>query len=81
MTGRRTSAMLRIGLVSVGLAATAMTGAQAADARQTCRDITDSYGTHTGSLCQTNGSVSIAANPGTTAPPAGRIPWEIVDGN
>jgi hypothetical protein len=39
--------------------------------RETCRTIGNA------TTCQTNGSVSIAATPGTKAPPANRpqIPW------
>jgi hypothetical protein len=54
-----------------GLAATAVAAAPAAAARPTCQDA----GVKT--VCQTNGSVSIKARPGTTAPPANQpvFPW------
>ena len=53
------------------LAATAVAAAPAAQARPTCQDA----GVKT--ICQTNGSVSIKARPGTTAPPANIpvFPW------
>lgn len=70
-----TNNMTRTALLTVGLTVAAMLAAPAADARPTCRDA------GTATICQTNGSVSIAATPGTTAPPATRpqIPWWILD--
>lgn len=66
MTVRRTSA-----LVVAGLAVAAVVAAPAAQARPTCQQ------TDFKSICQTNGSVSIKARPGTVAPPANMpmIPW------
>ena len=70
MTGRRKAAML-----TAGVTLAAMISAPAADARQTCRD------TGNATVCQTNGSVSIVATPGTTAPPANQpsLPWYMWD--
>lgn len=55
------------------LALTVVAGvsAPAASARPTCQD------TNTKTICQTNGSVSIKARPGTLAPPANQpaFPW------
>ncbi|MFM8597407.1 MAG: hypothetical protein ACKOB8_00075 [Mycobacterium sp.] len=58
-------------LLVAGLLAAAVAVAPAADARPTCQ----SAGVKT--ICQTNGSVSIKARPGTTAPPANLpvFPW------
>jgi len=61
-------------LLMAGLAAVAVVAvvtAPAADARPFC----DEAGGTT--ICQTNGSTSIKATPGTVSPPAGRygIPW------
>lgn len=55
----------------VGLAAVAGIWAPVANARPTCQD------TATKTICQTNGSTSIKARPGTVAPPANQpvIPW------
>jgi hypothetical protein len=54
-----------------GLAVAAGVAAPAAVARPTCQN------TDFKSICQTNGSVSIKARPGTVAPPANipHIPW------
>lgn len=66
MTDRGKSALL-----VAGLAVAAFVAAPAADARPTCQD------TNTKTICQTNGSVSIKARPGTLAPPGNQIaiPW------
>ncbi len=54
-----------------GLAVVAGVSAPSAGARPTCQQ------TDFKSICQTNGSVSIKARPGTTAPPANQpvFPW------
>ena len=54
-----------------GLVVAAGFSAPVAGARPTCQD------TATKTICQTNGSVSIKARPGTTAPPANLpvFPW------
>ena len=59
------------GLLVVGFAVAAVAVAPPADARPTCQ----TAGVKT--VCQTNGSVSIKARPGTTAPPANLpvFPW------
>lgn len=66
MTVRRKSA-----LVMAGVLAVTVMEAPVADARPTCQS------THTMSICETNGSVSIKARPGTVAPPGNMpfIPW------
>ena len=66
MTGRAKAAVL-----IAGLAVFAGVSAPAASARPTCQQ------TDFKSICQTNGSVSIKARPGTTAPPANQpvFPW------
>ena len=66
MTVRRMSA-----LVVAGLAVAAVVSVPAAQARPTCQQ------TDFKSICQTNGSVSIKARPGTVAPPANQpvFPW------
>lgn len=58
-------------LLIAGLAVAAFVAAPVAQARPTCQDA----GVKT--ICQTNGSVSIKARPGTTAPPANQpvFPW------
>jgi len=58
-------------LVLAGVAVAAVIAAPAAQARPTCQQ------TDFKSICQTNGSVSIKARPGTTAPPANIpvFPW------
>ena len=58
-------------LVLAGVAVAAVVAAPAANARPTCQQ------TDFKSICQTNGSVSIKARPGTTAPPANIpvFPW------
>lgn len=58
-------------LVVAGLMVAAALAAPAADARPTCQS--SDFQT----VCQTNGSVSIKARPGTVAPPANQphIPW------
>jgi hypothetical protein len=66
MTDRRTLALL-----SAGLTVATILWSPAAAARQTCQD----GGTST--ICQTNGSVSIAATPGTKTPPANRPQYGI----
>jgi hypothetical protein len=66
MTGRRKAALLM-----VGLAVAAGISTPVANARPTCQS------TDTKTICQTNGSVSIKARPGTVAPPANQpmLPW------
>lgn len=66
MTDRRKSALL-----IASLAVAAVITAPAANARPSCHEA----GVKT--ICQTNGSVSIKARPGTTAPPANQpvFPW------
>ncbi|MCB1263157.1 MAG: hypothetical protein KDB56_00890 [Mycobacterium sp.] len=67
MTGRSKAATALV----AGLAVVAGVSAPSAAARPTCQD------TATKTICQTNGSVSIKARPGTTAPPANLpvFPW------
>jgi hypothetical protein len=66
MTGRG-----KFAVVLVGLAAASVISAPMASARPTCQD------TATKTICTTNGSTSIKARPGTTAPPANQpvFPW------
>ena len=66
----RTKLATRASLMT-GIAVAALVVAPAANARPTCQD------TATTTVCQTNGSVSIKARPGTTAPPANLpvFPW------
>lgn len=66
MTVRDTSALLM-----AGVTVAALISAPVADARPTCQS-TDFM-----TVCQTNGSVSIKARPGTVAPPANmpHVPW------
>ena len=66
MTGPAKAAVL-----VAGLAVVAGLSAPVAVARPTCQD------TATKTICQTNGSVSIKARPGTVAPPANLpvFPW------
>lgn len=66
MTERGKSALLIAGLMVSGFVA-----APTANARPTCQD------TNTKTICQTSGSVSIKARPGTLAPPGNQIgiPW------
>ena len=54
-------------LLMAGVMAVTLIDAPVADARPTCQS------THTKSICQTNGSTSIKARPGTVAPP-GNMP-------
>ncbi|HQE13885.1 MAG TPA: hypothetical protein PLD01_02260 [Mycobacterium sp.] len=58
-------------LLMAGVGVIAVVSAPAAQARPTCQQ------TDFKSICQTNGSVSIKARPGTVAPPANQpmIPW------
>lgn len=58
-------------LVLAGLTVAAGVAAPSAVARPTCQS------TDFKSICQTNGSVSIKARPGTVAPPGNmpHIPW------
>lgn len=58
-------------LLMAGVGVVAVMAAPAAQARPTCQQ------TDFKSICQTNGSVSIKARPGTVAPPANMpmIPW------
>jgi hypothetical protein len=66
MTGRGKTALLMASLVVVS-----GVSAPPASARPTCQS------TPFQTICQTNGSVSIKARPGTVAPPANipHIPW------
>jgi hypothetical protein len=66
MTVRSTPA-----LVLAGVMALTVMVAPVADARPTCQS------TPTMSICQTNGSTSIKARPGTVAPPGNlpHMPW------
>lgn len=66
MTGRGKFAFLMAGLVAVSVFSAPM-----ASARPTCQE------TATKTICTTNGSTSIKARPGTTAPPANIpvFPW------
>ncbi|MEW2478787.1 hypothetical protein AB0876_04275 [Mycobacterium sp. NPDC049093] len=66
MTGRG-----KLAFVMAGLAAASVISAPIAAARPTCQD------TATKTICTTNGSTSIKARPGTTAPPANIpvFPW------
>ena len=66
MSGRATTVALLAGLVVA-----AGVSAPVAGARPTCQQ------TDFKSICQTNGSVSIKARPGTVAPPANLVvfPW------
>jgi F420-0:gamma-glutamyl ligase-like protein len=66
MTGRGKFAFLM-----ASLAAVSVVSAPVASARPTCQD------TATKTICTTNGSTSIKARPGTTAPPANQpvFPW------
>jgi hypothetical protein len=66
MNGRATTVALLAGLVVA-----AGVSAPVAGARPTCQQ------TDFKSVCQTNGSVSIKARPGTVAPPANLVvfPW------
>lgn len=61
----------KLALLTVGLTAASLVWAPSAGARPTCQD------TNTKTICQTNGSVSIKARPGMTAPPANLpvFPW------
>ena len=65
MTGRKTA------LILAGFAVAAAVSAPTAMARPSCQS------TDFKSVCQTNGSVSIKARPGTVAPPGNmpHIPW------
>lgn len=67
MAHRKISVMTMTGLAVAGVVA----AIPAADARPTCQS--SDFQT----VCQTNGSVSIKARPGTVAPPANQphIPW------
>jgi hypothetical protein len=58
-------------MLMAGIGVVAVMAAPAAQARPTCQQ------TDFKSICQTNGSVSIKARPGTVAPPANMpmIPW------
>ena len=66
MTGPAKAAVL-----VAGFALVAGISAPVAAARPTCQE------TNSKTICQTNGSVSIKARPGTVAPPANmpHIPW------
>lgn len=65
-SARRSSALLMAGLMTVELLAPPV-----ADARPTCQS------TDFKTICQTNGSTSIKARPGTVAPPGNmpHVPW------
>ena len=58
-------------LLMAAVTAVTVISAPVADARPTCQS------THTKTICQTNGSVSIKARPGTVAPPGNmpHVPW------
>lgn len=58
-------------MLVAGSTAMALLSAPTAAARPTCRD------TGSATVCESNGSVSIKARPGTTAPPANLpvFPW------
>lgn len=62
---------VRAVILVAGFAVVAGISAPAAGARDTCRD------TETKTVCQTRGSTSIKARPGTKAPPANQpaFPW------
>lgn len=71
MIHRRTLAVL-----GAGLTVAAMLSAPAAQARPTCRDSGNA------TTCETNGSVSIVATPGTKAPPPKsypELPWYVIN--
>lgn len=60
-------------LLMAGLAVVAVVVAPTVDARPNCDQ------TNSTTVCQTNGSVSIKANPGTVSSPTGargQIPWQ-----
>jgi hypothetical protein len=61
----------RAAVLIAGLAVVAGMSAPVAGARSTCQD------GETKTICQTSGSTSIKARPGTTAPPANQpvFPW------
>lgn len=61
----------RTAVLVAGFAVVAGISAPVASARDTCRD------TDTKTVCQTSGSTSIKARPGTVAPPANQpvFPW------
>jgi hypothetical protein len=63
-------------VVVASLIAAAVVTAPVANARPSCHEA----GVQT--ICQTNGSVSIKARPGTTAPPANQpvFPWQGMPG-
>ena len=69
--GNHTMTGTKAAVLMVGLAVVAGVLAPVASARPTCQD------SATKTICQTNGSVSIKARPGTTAPPANLpvFPW------
>ena len=62
---------VRAMVLVAGVAVVAGISAPVAGARDTCRD------TDTKTVCQTSGSTSIKARPGTVAPPANQpvFPW------
>ena len=62
---------VRAAVLVAGFALVAGISAPVATARDTCRD------SDTKTICQTRGSTSIKARPGTMAPPANQpsIPW------
>lgn len=68
MTQLRTLAIL-----TASVAAVSMISAPAAGARPTCRN------TGTATICESEGNISVAATPGTKAPPANRpqLPWVV----
>lgn len=65
------SGAVKWSVVVAGWAVVAGMSAPGAGARPTCQD------SDTKNVCQTSGSVSIKARPGTTAPPANQpaLPW------
>lgn len=71
MKGEKMNVKGMSALLMAGIGVVAVMAAPAAQARPTCQQ------TDFKSICQTNGSVSIKARPGTVAPPANMpmIPW------
>jgi hypothetical protein len=65
------TALSKPALFMAAVTAVTVIAAPVADARPTCQS------THTTTICQTNGSVSIKSRPGTVAPPGNmpHVPW------
>ena len=80
------TARSKFALIVAAAATAALMAAPAAGARPTCQGgggSTDTAGGPSTTACQTSGSVSIIATPGTKAPPANRpqiagLPWYVV---